>query len=143
MPIDPWHVFTSNFGAMPKPYTAFVTLIDLMIYAALTANVGRARIKYKIQAPAIAGNETFERILRVQINTVEQLILHLPLLWIAACAMDDMFAAAFGVIWALSRILYARGYYQKAKRRAKGFIIGMLVNVILLIGAIAGTVASF
>jgi len=143
MPIDPWNLFTADFGTMTKPYTAFVTLLDMAIYFVLTLNVGRARVKYKIQAPATDGSEGFLRVFRVQANTVEQLVFHLPLLWIAAFAMDDMFAASFGAIWAFARILYARGYYQKAKRRHKGFVIGMLANVVLFIGALAGVVGAF
>jgi len=143
MPIDPWSVFTANFGTFPFPSTAFVTLVDMAIYFALTFNVGRARSKYKVQAPATDGPDAFQRVLRVQENTVEQLALHLPLLWIAAFAMDDIFAAAFGAIWAFSRVIYARGYYQKAKRRHKGFLIGMLVNIVLFIGALTSVIASF
>jgi glutathione S-transferase len=143
MLIDPWSVFTADFGSVPKPYTAFVTLLDMVLYQAITFKVIRARGKYKVVAPSTDGPEPFQRILRVQANTVEQLVVHLPLLWIAAFAMDDMFAAAFGAVWILGRILYARGYYRKAKRRTKGFVIGMVVNIILFLGALAGTVASF
>jgi len=143
MPIDPWNVLSANFGAMPKPYTAFVTLLDMAIYFVLFMNVGRARGKHKIKAPTMDGPDAFLRVLRVQENTVEQLIFHLPLLWIAAFAMDDTFAAAMGAVWALGRILYARGYYDKAKRRHKGFVIGMVVNLILFVCAAVSTVASF
>ena len=66
-----------------------------------------------------------------------------PVLWIAAFAMDDVFAASFGCVWLLGRILYARGYYRKAKGRQKGFVISMLMNFVLFAGAIAGVVASF
>jgi len=48
-----------------------------------------------------------------------------------------------GAVWALGRILYARGYYDKAKRRHKGFVIGMVVNLILFVCAAVSTVASF
>ncbi len=143
MTIDPWHVFTTNFGMMPAPYTAFVTLLDLVLYFILTFNVARARGKYKVTAPNIDGPDAFLRIFRVQMNTLEQMAMHLPLLWIAAFAMDDVFAAAFGAVWLLGRILYARGYYRKAKSRSKGFIISMLVNGVLFLGALAGTIASF
>jgi len=143
MPIDPWSVFTADFGTMPKPYTAFVTLVDIVIYFVFLINVGRARRKYKIDAPIMEGPDGFLRVIRVQENTVEQMIMHLPLLWISAFAMDDMFAAAFGAVWALSRVIYARGYYQKAKRRHKGFVIGTLVNAILMLGALAGVIATF
>jgi glutathione S-transferase len=143
MPLDPWSIFTADFGGLPKPYTAFVTLLDMAIYFVIIANVGRARAQYKVKAPSTEGPDPFQRVLRVQVNTVEQLALHLPILWIAAFAMDDAFAASFGVVWALGRVLYARGYYQKAKRRTKGFVIGMVVNGILFVGALAGTLASF
>jgi hypothetical protein len=143
MPVDPWNLFSANFGMMPMPYTAFVTLLDMAVYFVIFMNVGRARAKYKVSAPSMEGPEAFQRILRVQANTVEQLVFHLPLLWIAAFAMDDMFAAAFGAIWALSRVIYMRGYYSKAKRRHKGFVIGMIVNAILLIASVTGVIASF
>ena len=143
MNIDPWHVFTANFGQMPKPYTAFVTLLDMLFYSVTIRNVGKARRKHQIMPPVTDGPEDFLRVIRVQFNTLEQLALHLPLLWIAAFVMDDVFAAAFGSVWLLGRILYARGYYRKAKSRMKGFLICMLVNLILLIGAMAGTIASF
>ena len=89
------------------------------------------------------GPPEFVRVLRVQMNMSEQLVLHLPLLWIGALAMDDVFAAAFGSIWLVGRILYVRGYYMKAKRRMKGFIISMAVNAVLFIAAIVGVIASF
>lgn len=141
--MDPWQIFTSNFGHVGMPFTAFVTLLDIGLYFFLTYNVGRARGRYKIQAPAVDGPEAFQRVMRVHVNTVEQLLMHLPLLWLAAFAMNDVFAAAFGAVWLLSRILYARGYYRKAKSRMKGFLIGIFINVVLFVGALAGTVASF
>ncbi len=143
MMADPWNVFTADFGLVAKPYTAFVTLLDMVVYFIFSLNVARARGKYKVEAPDTDGPMEFRRIFRVQQNTLEQLVLHLPLLWIAAYAMDDVFAAAFGCLWTFGRILYARGYYAKAKRRNKGFTICILVDAVLLLGALAGTVASF
>jgi glutathione S-transferase len=143
MNVDPWNIFTAGFGTVPKPYTAFVTLLDMALYFLMSVNVMFGRGKYKIKAPDTDGPEVFQRIFRVHANTLEQLALHLPLLWIAAFAMDDVFAAAFGGVWTLSRVLYARGYYLDAKRRDKGFVIGIGVNVILFLGALAGTIASF
>lgn len=140
---DPWNIFTHNFGTMPAPYTAFVTLLDMVLYFFVTFNVGRARGKYKVAAPSVDGPEVFQRIFRVHMNTLEQLAMHLPLLWMAAFAMDDVFAASFGSVWLLGRVLYARGYYRKAKSRSKGFFIGIFVNAILFIGTMAGAIASF
>jgi glutathione S-transferase len=143
MTLDPWNVFTATFGQVPKPCTAFVTLLDMVLYFLLTFNVARARGKYKVEPPNVDGPPEFRRIFRVQQNTLEHLMLHLPLMWIAAYAMDDVFAAAFGSIWTLGRVLYAVRYYQKANRRIKGFLISLFANAVLLLGALAGTVASF
>ncbi len=143
MTLDPWNIFTASFGHMPKPYTAFVTLLDMILYITVSFRVAMARGKYDVEPPNTTGPEKFNRIFRVQQNTLEQLMFHLPLLWIAAFAMDDVFAAAFGIVWTFGRVLYARGYYNKPKRRLKGFQIAMFINLILLIGALAGTVASF
>ena len=46
--------------------------------------VGRARETYGIKAPATVGHEVFERYYRVQTNTVEMMLIFLPVLWIAA-----------------------------------------------------------
>jgi hypothetical protein len=143
MLLDPWNVFSASFGSVPKPYTAFVTLVDLAIYFALMAKVIHARKIYQIPSPVTDGPEAFLRITRVSASSAEQLVLHLPLLWIASFAMSDLFAASLGAVWALSRVLYARGYYKKAKRRAKGLVIGLVVNGILFAGAMAGVMASF
>jgi glutathione S-transferase len=143
MTLDPWHIMTANFGQVPKPYTAFATLLDMVLYFLVTFKVGFGRKKYKVHAPGIDGPPEFQRIFRVQMNTLEQLMLHLPLLWIAAYAMDDVFAALLGLIWVFGRALYALRYYQKPTRRSKGFMIAMLANILLFIGAIMGTIASF
>jgi glutathione S-transferase len=143
MLLDPWHVFTADFGRFPKPYTALATLLDMVLYLIVSFRVGMARRKYKVAAPATDGPEKFLRIFRIQANTLEQLMQHLPLLWIAAFAMDDVFAAALGLVWLFGRCLYAVRYEQKPGRRTKGFMIAMLANLLLLIGAMAGVVASF
>jgi glutathione S-transferase len=142
MTLDPWNIFTANFGQIPKPYTALITLLDMVLYLLTVIRVGKARGQYKVDAPSTAGPDKFQRIFRIQQNTLEQLAFHLPILWIAAFAMSDVFAASFGAIWLFARILYAVRYYAKASRRSKGFIISMLANFILLIGALAGTIAA-
>ena len=143
MNIDPWNIFTASFGQVPKPCTALITLLDMALLFFTTMQVGRARHQHGVQAPATDGPPGFLRAFRVHQNTVEQLVQHLPLLWIAAFAMDDVFAALAGVIWLFGRLLYALRYAKKATRRGKGFAVAMLANAVLLIGALAGVIASF
>lgn len=142
MNIDPWNVFTANFGQLPKPYTTLATLVDLWLYCATLLAVAHGRKKYGVETPRIDGPESFQRLLRIQISTLEQLALHLPLLWIAAYAMDDVFAAPLGFVWVFARSLYAVRYYQRPGRRIKGRIIAIFANAVLMIGALAGTIAA-
>lgn len=143
MTLDPWHVLTSNFGQVPKPYTALATLLDMMLYFVTMIKVAKARKNYGVEVPRTDGPPEFQAIFRVQMNTLEHLAFHLPMLWIAAYAMDDVFAALLGFIWFFARVLYAVRYYQKPSRRLKGFAISIFANGLLLLGALAGTIASF
>ena len=51
-------------------YVALVTLLLLVQYFVFTLLVGAARGKSGIQAPAVTGDENFERAYRVQMNTL-------------------------------------------------------------------------
>ena len=60
---------------------AIVTLIALLEYLFFAFKVGFSREKYNVIAPAVSGNPIWERLYRVQQNTLEQLIVFLPALW--------------------------------------------------------------
>ena len=64
--------------------TALVTCLALMVYFLTAARVSKARATFGIKAPAIAGNPDFERVFRVQMNTLEWLPIFLPVLWLFA-----------------------------------------------------------
>lgn len=64
------------------PYTALVTLLICLLLCGTAANVGRARGRYGIKAPAVTGHEMFERAYRIQMNTLENAVLLLPTLWL-------------------------------------------------------------
>ncbi|TXH04217.1 MAG: MAPEG family protein [Nevskiaceae bacterium] len=116
--------------------TALVTVLSLLLYWVLTALVGRARGRYGISAPAISGNADFERVFRVQQNTLESLIMHLPALWLFAVYVSDPWAAALGALWIVGRILYARGYIAEAKKRGPGMLVSIFSTTVLLVGAL-------
>ena len=117
-------------------WTAWATLAVLAMVFWLTFNVGRARSKFKIDAPAMDGPPAFLSVLRVHANTVEQLVLFLPALWLCAVFYSDRFAALCAAVWLVGRILYALGYYRDPARRGPGFGIALLATVVL-IGATA------
>jgi len=121
---------------------ALTTIAALLTYFVITINVGRARTKYNVQPPQTSGNPDFERVLRVQQNTVEQIILFLPALWICALFTSPKLAAGLGGLWILGRIVFAWGYYQAAEKRGPGFALTMLGNMSLLIGSIYGVITT-
>ena len=120
--------------------TAWVTIASLLMYIWVFAKVGKARGVHKVAAPSTDGPLEFLVALRVQANTVEQLILFLPLLWLCSYYLSDTIAAALGATWVAGRILYALGYYKAPSKRSMGFGISSLAGLGLLIGAIVGLI---
>ena len=117
-------------------YPSLVTVFALILYFVVTIYVGFARAKYKISPPAMAGNSDFERVVRVHENTLEQLILFLPLLWLFSYYSSINYGTILGAIWIVGRILYAWGYYQAPEKRLIGFGLSNLASVFLLIGSL-------
>jgi glutathione S-transferase len=117
---------------------SLITILALLVYFILTINVGRARAQYKILPPATTGDPNFERVLRVQQNTLEQLIFFLPLLWLFSFYISPIWGAGIGAVWIIGRIIFAWGYYQAAEKRTIGFGISSLSSMILLLGSLVG-----
>jgi glutathione S-transferase len=120
------------------PWVSLVTIAALILFFVVTINVGRARFKYGVKPPEMSGEPAFERVLRVQQNTLEQLVLFLPALWIFATFVQPNIAAIIGAVWVFGRILYAWGYYQAAEKRGPGFGISSLATIGLLLGSLWG-----
>jgi glutathione S-transferase len=124
------------------PYTAIVTAVALLVYIWIMLKVGAARAKYGVKAPSIDGPPEFERVFRVHQNTVEQLVLFIPALWIFAAAWGDLWAGVVGLFWPIGRVIYAVSYYKAAEKRGAGFGLTFLPSIILLIGGLVGAVTA-
>ncbi|MEO8409155.1 MAG: MAPEG family protein [Propionivibrio sp.] len=120
------------------PWTALVTLLAVLLMFATGFNVGLARGRYKIMAPAVTGHELFERAYRVQMNTLEQAVIFLPVLWLYAGLIGDIGAGAMGLVWLLGRAWYAIAYQKNPAKRGPGFGIAMLAFIGLALGALWG-----
>ena len=95
-----------------------------------------------IQAPAVTGDEGFERAYRVQMNTLEQLIVCLPALWLSANYFNPLVAAALGLLFFLGRIVYRNAYLKEPTGRGPGMIVSFAANVGLLLTGLWGIVSS-
>ena len=119
-----------------------VMLLALLEYFGFSMAVGRARYRYGVKAPATSGNEDFERVYRVQMNTLELLAIFLPALWAFAIFVDPMWAAVLGVVFIIGRFMYFTGYVKAADKRSAGFGLSMLPTLALLIGGLIGAVRA-
>jgi glutathione S-transferase len=124
-------------------FTAIVTLLAVMFYFYTSVQVSRARATFDIKAPAVTGHPDFERVFRVQMNTLEWMPIFLPSLWLFAIYVSDNFAAAIGVVWIIGRVLYMTGYSQAASKRGLGFGIQVIASMALWAGALVGIVRQF
>ena len=123
-------------------YVAIVTALALLVYMYMAFQVGAGRGKYNVEAPAISGNPTWERLYRVQTNTVEQLVIFLPALWIFAYLGNPVWAAAIGSVFVIGRVIYMVTYVQDPARRTIGFLLGFLANAVLVIGVLVQAVRA-
>ena len=122
------------------PLTTAALILALVVYVGAVLSVGRARGKYGVQAPATTGDPAFDRVFRAQQNTVEQIILFLPLLALAALRFGDLTAGVYGLVWSAGRILYIVTYARNAGSRAPGFLLSAGLSVGMLI-ALVGSLA--
>jgi uncharacterized membrane protein YecN with MAPEG domain len=120
--------------------TALVTCLATAFYFFTSARVARAHITYGVKLPATAGHPDFERVFRVQMNTLEWMPIFLPSLWLFAIYISDIGAAALGLVWIAGRILYLIGYSEAAAKRSRGFNIQAGAATILWVGALGAII---
>lgn len=121
-------------------YVAIVSAVALLQFFWFGWMVGAARAKYNIPAPAVSGNDTFERVFRVQMNTLEQLVVFLPALWIFASFVSPLWAAVLGAIFIVGRAIYARTYVRDPKSRSIGFALTAIPNLLMVVGILVWAV---
>lgn len=120
----------------PFDLLVIVTLLILFEYWVFTTIVSVARYRFKIAAPAVTGHPIFERLLRVQMNTMEQMVLFGPLMWTFAGIVSELWAVYLGVLWIIGRGVYAYGYYKLNFMRTIGFGIATVATLICLFGSL-------
>jgi glutathione S-transferase len=113
-------------------YIELITVLALLQFLYFGILVGRARTRCGVKAPAVTGNPTFERYYRVQVNTLELLVIFLPALWMASSHITPLWIAALGAVYLVGRFIYLRSYVQAPEKRSLGFGLSALPILILL-----------
>lgn len=115
-----------------------IVLLALLQYVWFTMRVGLSRGKFSVDAPACKGDETWERLFRVQQNTMEQLLIMIPATFAFAYYLSGLWALVVGAIFIIGRFLYSAEYLKDPKSRAPGMMVTLLSNVVLVLGALIG-----
>ena len=121
-------------------WIVLVALLALLQQLWFGILVGRARGRYGVKAPAVTGHEIFERYYRVQMNTLELLVVFVPALYLAALYVRPLWPALLGVLYLIGRVLYARGYIADPAKRELGYALSWLPIMALLLLALVGTI---
>ena len=117
----------------------YVTIVlALLEYMVMGGLVGFARGKYKIAAPAMTGHPEFERTNRVHVNTLENLIIFIPSVWIFGAYVSARWAAVLGFLFVVARAVYAVGYLRAAEKRSIGASVTGLIEIVLVVGCLVG-----
>ena len=122
-------------------WVELVTVLALLQFLYFGMLVGRARDRLGVKAPATTGNEIFERYLRVQMNTLELLVLFLPALWLATAHLAAPWLGVLGTIYLIGRFIYLRAYVAEPSKRSLGFGLSALPILVLLATDLVGAVA--
>ena len=120
------------------PYVDLIAAFAVLQFISFTALTGQARSASGLKAPAVIGDERFERMYRVQMNPLELLIAFLPALFLAAKYWPPSLAAVLGGVYLIGRLVYWRAYVSDPAKRGVGFALSMLPTAILASMAVAG-----
>ena len=119
-----------------------VAMIAVLQYVGFCTLVGQARGRYGIKAPAVTGHEQFERLYRVQMNTLELLVVLLPVMYASARYWPAWAVAAAGALYVVGRILYWRAYVGTPSKRSLGFALSLApifaLTLATLVAAVRG-----
>ena len=119
-------------------HATLLVLLALLQYIWITIRVGASRGKYHVDAPACEGNEAWERLFRVQQNTMEQLIIMIPATYAFAYYVSGMWVLLPGVAIIIGRFLYSAEYIKDPKTRVPGMSLTLAANAGLVVGALIG-----
>ena len=120
---------------------ALITIVILVQYSYFTFRTGMSRGK-NVQAPAVSGDERFERAHRVQINTLEHMAITIPAMWICGTYFNVQAGILLGAAFVVGRAIYSITYMRDPKSRTIGFMIGFFANVALMVCSLIGLVGK-
>lgn len=124
-------------------YMVVITVLALFQYLWFGLDVARMRHKHGCPSPAMTGHPEFERTNRVHYNTLEQLIIFLPAMWLYGYYVNARWAAALGVVYLIGRFIYRVAYIRDPASRTTGFTLTVVPSVTMLVWVLVVTISGW
>ena len=124
---------------------ALATLVIMMAlaqYLFFVCKTGQFRGKHGVKAPACTGDENFERMFRIQQNTMEQLVVFIPALLAFSHFVSPIWGPCVGLVFIIGRFVYFQGYLNDPAKRGPGMMMTFITNAVLVIGASVGAILA-
>jgi glutathione S-transferase len=129
-----------SIAGAKMPYVELVAILAVTQYLAFLMLTGKARRESGLKAPTMTGHDGFERMYRVQMNTLEAMIAFLPALFLAGKYWPEYVVAGLGAIYLIGRIIYWRSYVKNPSTRALGFTLSFVPTIALVVLTVVGIV---
>ena len=123
--------------------TVIITILALAQFTLFGIQVGSMRGKHGVKAPAVTGHPEFERMFRVQQNSMEQLVAFVPALWMFAYLVDPLWGAGMGLVFIIGRFIYRSSYIKDPDARGMGFTITFLPTAVMLVWSLVIAVMRY
>jgi glutathione S-transferase len=123
-------------------FVQLVAILAVLQYLAIGKATGDARRVSGLKAPTMTGHDGFERMYRVQMNTLETLVAFLPALFLAAVYWPAYLVAALGAVYVVGRFIYWRAYVAKPSSRVVGFMVSIVPVIALGLLALVGNLLT-
>lgn len=121
---------------------AVVTVLALLQFYWFAIQVGQMRVKHEVKAPAMTGHPEFERMFRIQQNTMEQLVMFVPTLWMYGYLVNPLWGAGIGMVFIIGRFVYRAAYFKDPSSRSNGFTISVIPTTVMLIWVLVAAVRN-
>ena len=120
-----------------------VTALALIQFIVFGIQVSRTRGESGIKAPTMTGSPELDRMFRVHVNTMEQLVLFIPALWLYAYYVNPLWAAGIGLVYVIGRFIYRAAYLKDPSNRTLGFALSFLPSAVMLVWVLIVATKSY
>ncbi|MCH8159010.1 MAG: MAPEG family protein [Proteobacteria bacterium] len=120
-----------------------VTALALIQFVVFGIQVSRIRGKSGIKAPTMTGSPELDRMFRVHVNTMEQLVLFIPALWLYAYYVNPLWGAGIGLVYVIGRFIYRAAYLKDPSNRTLGFALSFLPSAVMLVWVLVVATISY